>query len=89
MENVMELHTTHAIWVNLEILYEGDSQVKVAKLQSLKGKYETLKMGDDENIHSYMAKVNELVLGIRCVGGKIEEDEIVAKVLRSFPPYKN
>lgn len=47
-------------------------------------------MGDDENIHSYMAKVNELVLGIRCAGGKIEEDNIVAKVLGSFPiAYKH
>ncbi|GLJ34506.1 hypothetical protein SUGI_0694030 [Cryptomeria japonica] len=37
-----------------------------------------------------MAKVNELVLGIRCVGGTLEEDEIVAKVLGSFPPaYKH
>lgn len=49
-----------------------------------------LKMGDDENIHSFMAKVNDLVLGIRCAGGTIEEDEIVAKVLRSFlPSYKH
>ncbi|GLJ13134.1 hypothetical protein SUGI_0205960 [Cryptomeria japonica] len=47
-------------------------------------------MGDDENIHSYMDKVNDLVLSIRSVGGKIEEDEIVAKVLRSLPPtYKH
>ncbi|GLJ37859.1 hypothetical protein SUGI_0770230 [Cryptomeria japonica] len=37
-----------------------------------------------------MAKVNELFLGIRNVGGKIEEDEIVAKVLRYLPPtYKH
>ncbi|GLJ42405.1 hypothetical protein SUGI_0878460 [Cryptomeria japonica] len=47
-------------------------------------------MGDDENIHSFMAKVNELVLGIRCAGGTNEEDEIVAKVLRSLSPsYKH
>lgn len=31
-----------------------------------------------------MAKVNELVIGIKCVGGKIEEDEIFSKVLRSL-----
>lgn len=46
-------------------------------------------MGDDENIHSYMAKVNDPVLGIRCVGGTIEEDEIVSKMLSSLPPYKH
>lgn len=90
MTAVMALQTAHEIWEKLEILYEGDKQVKVAKLLSLKGKYETLKMGDDENIHSFMAKVNDIVLGIRCASGTIEEDEIVAKVMRSFPPaYKH
>lgn len=49
-----------------------------------------LKMGEDENITSFMQKVNELVLNIRCVGGVLEESNIVAKVLRSLPPsYKH
>lgn len=38
MTNVMGLQTAHEIWVKLEVLYEGDKQVKVTKLQSLKGK---------------------------------------------------
>lgn len=47
-------------------------------------------MGDDENFNYFMAKVNDLVLGIGCVCGSIEEDEIVAKVLRSLPfAYKH
>lgn len=76
MTNVMGLKTTHEIWKKLETLYEGDAQVKVAKLQSLKGKYEALKMGEDENITSFMAKVNELVMNMRCAGGTLEEDEM-------------
>lgn len=36
-----------------------------------------------------MQKVNELMCGIRCVSGVLEESEIVAKVLRSLPPYKH
>lgn len=48
-----------------------------------------MKIGEDENISTFMAKVNELVLGIECVGGTLEEDKIVAKVLSSFcPAYK-
>lgn len=47
--------------------------MKVAKLQSFKGKYDMLKMGEDENINTFMAKVNDLVLGIRCAGGTLEE----------------
>lgn len=90
MTNVMDLETTHEISVKLETFREGDSHVKVAKLQSLKGKYENLKMGEDENITSFMQKVNELLCEIRCVGGVLEVSEIVSKVLRSLPlTYKH
>ena len=37
---------------------------KMAKLQTLKEKYETLKMSEDENITSYIQKVSELVCSI-------------------------
>lgn len=84
------LQTAHEIWKKLETLYEGDAQVKVAKLQSLKGKYEELNMREEENISTFMDKVNDLFMNIKCAGGTLEEDEIVAKVLRSLPPaYKH
>lgn len=83
MTNIMELQTAHEIQKKWETLYEGDSYVKIYKLQSLKGKYEMLRMGEDENIISLMLKVNELVCNIRCAGGKLEESEI-AKVIRSL-----
>lgn len=64
--------------------------MKISKLHSLKGKYEMLRKGEDENITSFMQKVNELVCNMRCVNGVLEESKIVAKVLRSFPPtYKH
>lgn len=86
----MRLQIMHEIWEKLENLYEGDKHVKVAKLQSLKGKYKMLRMGEDENISSFMDKVNDLVLNIRCASGIIEEDEIVAKVMRYLPlAYKH
>lgn len=74
----MDLEIAHEIWVKLETFHEGDSHTKITKLQSLKGKYENLKMGEDGNITSYMQKVNELVCGIRCVGGYLEESEIIS-----------
>lgn len=59
--------------------------MKIAKLQSLNGKYEMLKMGKDENITSFMHKVNELVCIIRCASGKLEESKLVTEVLKSLP----
>jgi hypothetical protein len=64
--------------------------MKMAKLQSLKGKYESLKMNEDEKIVLYMQRVNELVCNIRCVSGELDEVDIIAKVLRSLPTsYKH
>jgi len=85
LTNVVDLQTAFEIWEKLELLHEGDKYVKCARLQSLKGKFENLKMREDENITTFMPRVNELVCGIRCVGGVLDEDEIVGKVLKSLP----
>jgi hypothetical protein len=66
MTNVMDLKNAHEISKKLKTLYEGDNQVNMAKLQSLKGKYESLKMNEDENISLYMQRVNKLVCSIKC-----------------------
>jgi hypothetical protein len=41
------------IWDKLRNIYEGDSKVKVAKLQSYRGQFEQLKMKEDEDIAIY------------------------------------
>lgn len=91
-QQIMELSdrsTAKAIWDHLETLNEGDSIVKIAKLESFRVRYENLKMEEDERISAFMKRVNEIVLGIKCCGGTLSEDEIVSKVLRGFPPaYK-
>jgi len=42
-------------------------------------------MRDDENITTFMPRVNELVCGIRNASGVLDENEIVCKILRSLP----
>ena len=41
------------IWDRLQNIYEGDSKVKAAKLQTYRGQFEQLKMKEDENIATY------------------------------------
>eukprot|EP00253_Pinus_taeda_P002568 PITA_02568 len=45
---VMQLKSTKEIWEKIVLRYEGDSQVKHTKLQTLRIQYETLKMHNDE-----------------------------------------
>jgi hypothetical protein len=41
------------IWDKLRNIYEGDSKVKEAKLQTYRGQLEQLKMKEDEDIATY------------------------------------
>jgi hypothetical protein len=45
--------STKEIWDKLQNIYEGDSKVKAAKLQTYRGQFEQLKMKNDENITAY------------------------------------
>ena len=47
------------IWDKLQNIYEGDSKVKAAKLQTYKGQFEKLKMKEDEDITAYLLRVDE------------------------------
>ena len=69
---------------NLVQIYEGDSQVKCAKLQTLKIEYETLKMHSEESIASYFLCIDEVVNCMKNLGEEIKEVTLVEKSLRSL-----
>lgn len=56
------------MWDKLQTLNEGDSTVKIAKLDGYRVRYENLKMEDNERIVVFMERVNEIVMGIQCCG---------------------
>jgi hypothetical protein len=44
---------TKEIWDKLQNIYGGDAKVKGAKTQTLRAKFEQLKMKEDEDIATY------------------------------------
>jgi hypothetical protein len=72
------------IWDKLRNIYEGNSKVKAAKLQTYRGQFEQLKMKEDEDITAYFLRVDETMNTIIGLGEEIEESVIVQKVLRSL-----
>jgi len=78
----MQLKTAKEIWDKIVLSYEGDDQVKRAKLQSLIIQYETLKMHNDESIANYFLHTNEIVNHMKNLGEEIKEVTLVEKVLR-------
>lgn len=75
--NVIKLKNAKHIWLKHETLYEGDQVVKIAKHEGYQVRYETLKMKEDEKINSFMDRVNEIFMGIKCCCGNVNEDEVV------------
>eukprot|EP00253_Pinus_taeda_P012117 PITA_12117 len=80
----MQLNTTKEIWDNVILSYEGDDQVKHAKLQSLIMQYETLKMHNNESVANYFLHIDEIVNHMKNLAEEIKEVTLVEKVLRSL-----
>jgi len=80
----MQLKFAEEIWDKIILSYEGDSQVKCAKLQSLKIQYETLKMHNDESISSYFLCIDEIFYCMKNLGEEIKEVILDGKFLGSF-----
>ena len=85
----MHCNTTKGIWDKSQIIYEGDTKVKRAKLQTFKAQFESLKMKEEENISYYFERINKIVNAIQGLGAKLDETEIVEKALRSLPMIYN
>src|SRR3984885_9609666 len=81
---VMQYKTAKEIWDKIVLSYEGDEQVKRAKLQTLRIQYENLKMYNDESVANYFLRVDEIVNCMKNLGEEIKEVVVVEKVLRSF-----
>jgi hypothetical protein len=81
----MHCNTAKVLWDKLQNIYEGDTKVKGAKIQTLRAKFEKLKMKEYENIAAYFLRVDEKVNTIRGLGEEVDESVVVQKVLRSLP----
>eukprot|EP00253_Pinus_taeda_P015959 PITA_15959 len=83
---VMHYKSAKEIWDKIVTSYEGDEQVKRAKLKTLRIQYETLKMYNDESVANYFLRVDEVVNCMKNLGEEIKEAIVVEKVLRSLSP---
>eukprot|EP00253_Pinus_taeda_P031428 PITA_31428 len=81
---VVHLKSAKEIWDKIVLSYEGDSQGKRAKLQTLRILYETLKIPNDESISSYFLNIDEVVNCMKNLGEEIKEVTLFEKVLRSL-----
>ena len=56
------------------MIYGGDKNVLRAKSESLRGKFDDMRMQEGENIVQYCAKLKEVVNAIRGENVKLDDD---------------
>ena len=70
----------------LATIYGGDTNVNRAKAKSLRGKFDDMRMLENENISQYCTRVKDVVNAIRGFARIIDDETIVRKVLRTLLP---
>jgi hypothetical protein len=79
----------HEMWDKLHKIYEGDDKVQKEKLQTHRGKFETLKINEEDSIAIYFLRLDDIANTIKGLGEEIEENVIVKKNFRSLPSRFN
>ena len=82
---VMHCISTKEIWYKLKNVYEGNSKVKGARMQTYRRQFEHMKMKEDEDIATYFLRVDEIVNTMKGLGENIRNSVIVQKIFRSLP----
>ena len=72
-DDIKGCSTAHQMWKTLSDIYGGDDNVKRSKRESLRGKFDDMKMEEGENAAKYGARMKEVVSAIRSLGGQLEE----------------
>ena len=85
LDKVFSCESAYEIWNKLVQIYEGDSNVKEAKMQTYRAQFENLQMNDSEDINGFMNRVRGITNSLRGLGEVMSDANIVKKILRSLP----
>lgn len=78
--------TSKEAWSILQKEFQGDSKVKVVRLQSLRRDFENLTMKNGDSIADFLSRAMAIVSQMRSYGETITDQTVVEKVLRSLTP---
>ena len=83
-KKVAEARSTKEAWEKLQISYKGAEQVKKVRFQTLRGKFETLRVKDGESVSNYFTRVLAVTNQIKRNGEKLDDVKVMEKILRSL-----
>ncbi|XP_022846386.1 uncharacterized protein LOC111369135 [Olea europaea var. sylvestris] len=83
-EKIASITNAREAWDALRNSFRGIEKTMRIRLQMLKSKFETLEMLDSESISEYFTRVLTIVNNIKCNGEKIQDLQVIEKILRSL-----
>ncbi|XP_074337184.1 uncharacterized protein LOC141674364 [Apium graveolens] len=83
--SIAEKKTSMEAWNAIKTMSLGAEKVKMAKAQTLKCEFESIRMKENEQLDEFYLKLNSLVTNIRALGETVEEAYVVKKLLRAVP----
>lgn len=82
---IIDKSNAKTIFESLCATYEGNQQVKEAKVNLLVQQYELFKIKDDEDIETMLSRFQVLVSGLQVLNKSYATADHVKKILRSLP----
>ena len=76
--------TGQQIWLRLEVIHMGTSEVKKTRIRALSQVYEAFCMNEDESIDSFFARFSEIVNPWIALGKVLTQEEQIDKILTSL-----
>ncbi len=86
IDDLKDCNTTKKMWDTLKTIYGGDDNVLRAKEESLRVKFDDMRMMEGENKVQYCTRVKEVVNAIQGANGEIKDETVISKVLKTQLP---
>ncbi|GJS53106.1 retrovirus-related pol polyprotein from transposon TNT 1-94 [Tanacetum coccineum] len=85
-ERIFMCNTEKEIWKTLLIIHQGNSQVKVNKIDLMVRQYEQFVISEDESIDSAFARFNTIITSLKALDEGYSSKNYVRKFLRALHP---
>ena len=83
-EKIVRATTSKEAWDTLEKLFKGTDRIKQARLETLRGELESMKMKESENVSDYIMRVQTMVNQLNRNREMLPKMRVVEKILRSL-----
>lgn len=81
--------TAQDMWKTLEIVYEGNTEVKDSKILLLTKKLETFEMFKGESVHSMSRRLKDIICQLTALGQTYPDEVYVRSIINALPPQWN